>query len=219
MPDRSLVFSLCEKNTVFLEHCFWQQTMWTSLPFSHLYLLWKSFCYFGWVNKYYFTMISEDYGTCNYSSFCFYKTQHLVFRLLPILMPLCHGNGLLLSWKLKWVNNSCELKSHWWEIQDDHLAFPSSLANLIVISWVKAFPDYLALLPHDGKKMVTTYVPCGVYLPQSLVIKVPPSPYRSYKPSLKLLETVLQLSLSLILNHLARSTEIMGKNGIKQNKH
>ena len=88
------------------------------------------------------------------------------------------------------LNNSCELKSHWWEIQDDHLAFPSSLANLIVISWVKAFPDYLALLPHDGKKMVKTYVPCGVYLPQSLVIKVPPSPYRSYKPSLKLLETI-----------------------------
>ena len=44
--------------------------------------------------------------------------------------------------------------------------------------------------------MVKTYVPCGVYLPQSLVIKVPPSPYRSYKPSLKLLETILKLSLT-----------------------
>ena len=41
--------------------------------------------------------------------------------------------------------------------------------------------------------MVKTYVPRGIYLLQSLVIKVPPSLYRSYKPSLKtskLLETI-----------------------------
>ena len=29
-----------------------------------------------------------------------------------------------------------------WEIQDCHLAFPSSLTDLIFIWWVKAFPGY-----------------------------------------------------------------------------
>ena len=78
-----------------------------------------------------------------------------------ILISLNHGNSLLLNQEIKngWTpSRSCahrgkkkkrmdeqQLKikePRLWEIQDGHLAFPSSLTDLIFIWWVKAFPGY-----------------------------------------------------------------------------
>ena len=57
-------------------------------------------------------------------------------------MSLKHGNSLLLNQEIK---NKQQLKIKepgLWEIQDDCLAFPGSLTDLIFIWWVKALPGY-----------------------------------------------------------------------------
>ena len=73
-------------------------------------------------------------------------------------MSLKHGDSLLLNQEIK--NGKATAKKikepGLGEIQDGHLAFPSSLTDFIFIWWAKAFPGYSvdALTMSSQKKKI-----------------------------------------------------------------
>ena len=71
-----------------------------------------------------------------------------------------------------------------WEIQDGHLAFPSSLKKTsFLFDGIKPSLGAGLMSSQWGKKkLLKMYFPPGVYFLQSPVIKAPTSLDKSYKP-------------------------------------